>query len=151
MYERGGLRVATFGVLCITSIRGPITSEFIREANAAGATLARRVRGTIGALDVVRSDAPLPDAALRAEAAQLARAAGDRVAAAANVVVGEGFTASAIRSVLTAMTVIGGGAPRRTFAQPAPAVDWLAMQLGVPPRDLAPAARWSERSMRDEL
>ncbi len=149
VYERGGLRVATCGALCMTSIRGPITAELIREANAAGAALARRTGRKIGALDVVTSEAPLPDAELRAEAARLARAASERIAAAANVVVGEGFKASAIRSVLTAMTLLNGGAPRRTFAQPGPAVDWLAKQLGVPPLDLASAVRWSEGTLRD--
>jgi hypothetical protein len=149
VYQRDGLRVATFGPLCITSIRGPITTDFFREANAAGVALARRHRGKIGALDLVSSDAPMPSAELRAQAAKLTQASSERVAAGASVVVGEGFKASAVRSVLTAVTLLGSGAPRRTFAQPGPALEWLAKQLGVGAGDLAPALEWSERTLRD--
>ena len=63
---------------------------------------------------------------------------------------GEGFTASAIRSVLTATTLLSS-TPRRTFAQPAPAVEWLAKQLGVPALDFAPVVTWSERASEDPL
>jgi len=149
VYERGGLSVATFKSLCMTAICGPITSAFLREASVTGAALARRTRGKIGALDLVTTAVPLPNAELRAEAAKLSRASNERVAAGANVVHGEGFTASAIRSVLTATTLLSS-TPRRTFAQPAPAVEWLAKQLGVPVLDLAPAVEWSERVLRAE-
>jgi hypothetical protein len=146
VYENEGLRVATFGLLCMTSVRGPITSEFVHQANAAGIALARRTGSKIGALDLVSSDVPLPDAALRSEAAKLAERSSERLAAGASVVLGEGFKASAVRSLLTAMTFLGRGAPRRTFARPGPAIDWLAPHLGVAPRDLGLALAWSEQS-----
>ena len=67
----------------------------------------------------------------------------------ANVVHGEGFTASVIRSVLTAMTLLSGGPPRRTFSEVRPAMDWLATRMAVTPADLAPVTQWSERTLRE--
>jgi hypothetical protein len=147
-YVRDGLAVATFDRICMTSITSSITSEYLREANRAGAELSRRTGGKIFSLTLLRSDAPLPDAALRDEASRISKASNQRVAAAAHVVHGEGFAASTMRSVLTAMTFLSGGAPRRTFAKSGPALDWLANHMTVPPSDLAPVLEWSERALR---
>src|SRR6187551_1065657 len=97
-YERDGLWVATFDRICMTAICGPVTSEFLRHANAAGAAVAERTGRKIGAIDVIGAHSPIPSAELRAEAAALTRDTDERVAAGVYLVAGEGFVASAKRS-----------------------------------------------------
>ena len=149
VYAQGGLTVATFDRMCITAICGPVTSEFLRVSSEAGLKLTRARGDKIVSLTILRGDAPIPEAALREESARRARAANAWVSSGANVVLGEGFTASVIRSVLTAMTLLSGGPPRRTFSEVRPAMDWLATRMGVTPTDLAPVTEWSERTLRD--
>ncbi len=150
VYARDGLRVATFGSICLTVVCSPLTSEYLREAHRAGRDLSRAKRAQITSLTLVRTGVPLPDAALRAEASKVTRESSQWISAAANVVHGEGFAASAMRSVITAMNLLGGGPPRRTFAQPSVAVAWLAERMAVQPSELAPVVTWSEDVLRDE-
>lgn len=91
-------------------------------------------------LDELGSDVDLDAVAQRPSEA--------RVLAGAYVVGGEGFAASAKRSVLTAMSLVGSGAPRRAFSEPSAAALWLAGELGCDASALAAAAEWCERELR---
>jgi hypothetical protein len=93
---------------------------------------------------------PIPEGRVREQASRNTKEADQWVTAGATVIAGEGFIASAKRSVLVAITIFSGGPPRRVFAEPQPALDWLAGLLGLPPRALDPLAEWSRLSMADD-
>ena len=144
------MAVGVFGPVLITYVRGSLDLEYLAAAHRIGRALAARHPGGIGSLTLVPSAVPIPEGRVREQASRNTKEADQWVAAGATVIAGEGFLASAKRSVLVAMTIFSGGPPRRVFAEPQSANDWLAGRLGLPPRALDPLAEWSRLSMADD-
>jgi hypothetical protein len=81
-----------------------------------------------GAVHVVEAGLPLPDESLRQAARRAIEARQDNRSAIALVILGEGFAASAIRSVGTAIFALRG-APTRLFASTAEAAKWMVEEM----------------------
>lgn len=149
-YRGDDVFVATFGPILITYVRGPVDMAYLAAAHRAGRALGAATPGGIGSLTLIPSAMPIPEGAVREQASRNTREANAWVAAGATVIAGEGFVASAKRSVLTAMTLFSGGPPRRVFDEPIAAIDWLGARLGQSHGALEPLREWSLRAMSDD-
>jgi hypothetical protein len=142
------LAVAVYGRCVITVIRGPVTVDFLNGAFEAGSRLKEKWRSPIGSLTMVSREATLPDGPARRRARQTTGESNAWIAAGATVVVGEGFRASTIRSIVLAVTVFTAGPPRKVFSDIRRGVTWL-YQRSPPQAELEPLVQWSEAVMGD--
>src|SRR5262249_19207414 len=88
-----------------------------------------------------------PDGPVRQRARQSARESNEWIAAGATVVVGEGFRASTIRSVVLAVTFFTAGPPRKVFGDIRRGVTWLSERC-PPEAEIEPLIKWSEAVMK---
>lgn len=149
-YRAGDVAVATFGPILITYVRGPIDLAYLAAAKQAGRSLGAATPGGIGSLTLIPAAMPIPEGRVREQASRDTKEANAWVAAGATVLGGEGFIASAKRSVLTAMTLFAGGPPRRVFDTSTGAIDWLGERLRAQRATLDPLREWSLRMMGDD-
>lgn len=83
----------------------------------------------VGALAIIRTGDAVPDARTRAAIAGLMKRFEPRIAALAQVALGSGFGAAAVRSVLAGMNLLARPAyPTHVFAEIEPAVQWICGQ-----------------------
>ena len=83
--------------------------------------------GKVAVLVLVEGIPGMPDQRVRAALARLADKTSQEVACHATVILAEGFTGSALRSVLTAIFALSGAKyPKQVFATVEDAVDWVA-------------------------
>ena len=130
-YDEGGLIVATCERVLVTLIAGPLRTAFLEEAHRVGRELGNEYPGGIGSLTLTTPNVELPDGAARSLTARMTKESNDWVKAGATVVTGRGFKASAARSVLTAITLVGSRKPpRKVFDDGPAAVDWLTAEVG---------------------
>jgi hypothetical protein len=149
-YVASDMAVGVFGPVLITYVRGSLDLAYLAAADRTGRALAARHPAGIASLTLVPSAMPIPEGRVRQQASRSTKESDQWVTAGATVIAGEGFIASAKRSVLVAMTIFSGGPPRRVFAEPQPAIDWLAVRLDLSPHALDPLAEWSRLSMADD-
>jgi hypothetical protein len=79
-----------------------------------------------GAIHLLEAGIPLPDDECRRWARRGIEARANHNPVIAVVIFGDGFGASAVRSVCTALFAMRAGPPMRVFAQPTDAAGWLA-------------------------
>jgi hypothetical protein len=100
-------------------------SALVAAESAQARVLERHPKGTL-LLTLIDSTVPLPAEGTRTMVATTFRRMAERNAAAATVIFGDGFWASAMRSTLTALTLlVRPPCPQRTFADIGQAVIWL--------------------------
>jgi hypothetical protein len=130
--------VGSYGEVIIVAVHSEITLEALRASVAANRKLAGHYPHGIASLAIAHFGAKIPSAELRAAASQAMVESRLTTRCAAQVISGEGFWASTVRSVITAMEKLRpDDKPRRSFASLPEAVPWLCEQLD---RDL----KWGE-------
>jgi hypothetical protein len=85
----------------------------------------------LGAIHMSEPGLPLPDDECRRWARRSIETRPDQRAVIALVIFGDGFGASAVRSVGTAIFVMRAGPPTRIFAQATDAASWLAEEVAA--------------------
>jgi hypothetical protein len=130
-----------FGGLVLVNWRSQVTQADVRALIQARDELRKSGR-FVGALHIAEAGLPVPDEAVRQTAQRGFEGRRDQTSAIALVVLGEGFAASAIRSVGTAVFALRG-IPTRLFADTDAAAKWMVdeMQAYRDERALAAACR----------
>jgi hypothetical protein len=144
----GALSISVCGPVLLLVACGDITREYLLEATRVGRELGKSYPKSVGSLTVTSTDVPLPGAEIRALATKMSQESDAWVKCATTIVDGQGFKASVLRSMLVAMTVFQGGQPRRVFAEPDPAVEWLGNTLGLDPTVRAAVRNWAHGVLR---
>ncbi len=147
VHSNNGLAVAVYERVLITYVRGPATLAYLAVCHREGRKLGKRFPKGIASLVLLPDGVAIPDAAVRKQAQVNTHEANEWVGAGATVVAGTGFSAAAVRSVVTAMTVFSSGPPRRVFSATEPAIAWLGRRLMIDDELLQPLVRWSEVAM----
>jgi hypothetical protein len=123
--------VYTFGSeLVVVTVNQATTVDMLRASVAAGRKLSARRGAPVGALTIIETGITVPDAELRKELTRTVEVSRAYTACAAQVLRGHGFWLSAVRSLLTAITLLSpGDLPRRVFEETPPAARWMARTL----------------------
>jgi hypothetical protein len=119
--------LASFGGLVLVNWR----SEVIRDDVEAVIALRKSMLADntfVGSIQIAEPGLPVPDEALRETARRAMKARQENQSAIALVILGEGFGASAIRSVGTAVFALRG-APTRLFASSDEAATWMVEKM----------------------
>lgn len=120
------VRIGTSGPVLVVQYRDNISPETLRASETAQERLLRQHPGGTLLLTLVDGNVPLPTEDARAMVADTFRRMAVRNKAAATVILGDGFWASAVRSTLTALTlVVRPPCPQKTFATVDEALAWL--------------------------
>jgi hypothetical protein len=107
-----------------TSLAG--TQAFDRAAH----DLARALGTRVGLLTVVEAEAPIPSSAAREALSSAMKSCSDVLIASAVTFEGEGFRASAVRGVATALSLMAKPPyPHKTFATVHDAAQWLSSRM----------------------
>jgi hypothetical protein len=122
------------GGLVLLAYEGTPTKSTVEALASFGATHIRAAGARVGVLVVIRTGDRVPDAATRAALAGLMKRFEPNIAALAQVVVGSGFGAAAVRAVLAGMNLVARAAyPTEVFAEIQPALQWISGQgVGAP-------------------
>src|SRR5438445_187344 len=111
-----------------------------RAFDRAAHDLARVVGTQIGLLTVVEAEAPIPTSAAREALSSTMKSCSDVLIASAVTFEGEGFRASAVRGVATALSLMAKPPyPHKTFATVRDAARWLSSRMpgaSLPPEVL---------------
>jgi hypothetical protein len=126
-----GSAVHTFGTdTVIVTISTSITAEVLWASITAGRALSRLHGQPIAALTIIEHGAGVPGPELRKEITRVVDESRAFTRCAAQVLRGQGFWLSAVRSLLTAIELIRpGDLPRRVFDDVTPASRWMAGHL----------------------
>lgn len=149
-YSKDGLFVASHGRVLLTIVDSEITFEFLDRALEAGRNLSEKY-GNIVSITVAPGGVPLPNAQIRARATADTRTANAWVEVAVTIVGGSGFWNSAARSILTAITVLGSGPPRRVFGSAGPAIEWLARLTELTPEVQTELRTWVAKALERDV
>lgn len=123
--------VGSYDDVIIIAVHSELTAEALRASVAANRKLALKYPSGVASLALAHFGAKIPNAQLRAAASQAMAETRISTRCAAQVIAGEGFWHSTVRSVITAMEQLRpDDRPRRTFRTVTEAVSWLAGQLG---------------------
>jgi hypothetical protein len=130
-FRRPESGVYTFGTeAVIVTVDMAITAEMLRASIAAGRQLSAKRGGPIAAITIIEHGATLPGPELRGELNRTVEASRGYTLCAAQVLRGNGFWVSTVRSLLTAITMLRpGDLPRRVFDDSTPAARWAARHL----------------------
>jgi hypothetical protein len=151
VFTHGDLAVARFERVVITLIREDPTFPFLDAAQDLGRKLFRLYGPNgVGSLTLIPGQVPIPDAKFRERAKVYTKESAAWLCAGATVVGGEGFAASVIRSVVSAITLFEAGPPRRVFSSVDGASEWLAIRTGTPPARYTPLIEWCKVAMSAE-
>jgi hypothetical protein len=123
--------VYTFGSeLVVVTVTRATTVDMLRASVTAGRRLSARRGAPIGALTIIETGITMPDAELRKELNRTVEVSRTYTACTAQVLRGQGFWLSAVRSLLTALSLLGpGDQPRRVFEETPLAARWMARTL----------------------
>lgn len=122
--------VAVYGEVVITIVHTELTLEALRTGVAANKKLGLTYPRGVASLAIAPPTAKMPNAETRTAASQAVEEALPHTLCAAQVIMGEGFWYSTLRSVLTAIEQFRpNDRPRRTFRDLDEALAWLSSQL----------------------
>lgn len=126
LYSDPALAVGAYGPVHLCVYRDGLTAEGLEAANGHHqALMARHPRTFV--LGMALPNLPLPPAEVRQRGAQLIQENGPHVEAAAMVLEGSGFWASAVRSVMTASFALARQPyPSKAFATGLDAATWIS-------------------------
>lgn len=125
--------VGSFGPVATLVWHTEVSLEGARAIREVFAALkARRLAEGFGFLTVLDSATDIrPTAAARRAMAEVLLDYGNDISAAAIAYEGDGFKATIVRSVITAINIAGGARfPNRVFSETPIAIDWLSRKLG---------------------
>jgi len=124
--DSAAVRIATSGPIVVVQFRDKVSAEVLRAVESSQERVHRTHRGGTLLLTMIDSSVPLPTEDARAVIVDTFKRMAARNRAAATVVRGDGFWASAIRSTLTALNlVVRPACPQRTYAEVDEAIEWL--------------------------
>jgi hypothetical protein len=127
--------VGTYAEVIIVAVHSEMTAESLRASVTANRKLANMYPHGVASLALAHFGAKMPSSEMRAAAAQAMADTRMTTRCAAQVIAGEGFWPSAVRSVITAMEKLRpDDKPRRSFGSLAEAVPWLCNQLDRDPK-----------------
>lgn len=125
------VRIATSGPILLVQFRDKVSVSTLTALESVQERMLRSQTGGTLLLTMIDPSVPLPTDDARAIIVDAFKRMASRNAAAATVVRGDGFWASAVRSTLTALNlVVRPGCPQRTFAHVDEAIDWLRTHDG---------------------
>jgi hypothetical protein len=130
---QGTFSVASVGPVAVLIWHTEVSLEGARAIGAVFATLkARGLAGGFGFLTVLDGSTDIrPTAAARRAMTDVLQEYGNDIGAAAIAYEGDGFKATIVRSVITAINIAGGARfPNRVFSDTTVAIDWLSGKLG---------------------
>jgi hypothetical protein len=130
---QGTFSVGSLGPVAVLIWHTEVTLEGARAIGDVFATLkARALAGGFGFLTVLDGATDIrPTAAARRAMAEVLQLYGNDIGAAAIAYEGDGFKATIVRSVITAINIAGSARfPNRVFSETSAAIDWLSGKLG---------------------
>jgi hypothetical protein len=120
------------GIMLVRSFRRSTAPDYRAMFKASEIALERRKQG-LGVIVVIEPTAEIPNEETRRAAAEAARSISEHLQAAAIVVLGDGFWASAMRGLITALGLMTAQRyPQRSFRYESEAVDWILQVLNEP-------------------
>lgn len=123
--EGAGYRIVQWRNVFLTHWSAPISMEGLEASEAGSFDLAKR-HETVMVLNVVEYGLQIPSPEVRRKASAVVGATAGHVAAAATVLPGEGFWASAARAAVATITLLSrAGHPHRVFATTSDAARWV--------------------------
>jgi hypothetical protein len=127
-YETAGCVFAIWKNVVIAIWATQATSELVAELSRIATYWADQREGQFSTVHVIRNGSPLPNGEARAALMALIEQFGHRLACVATQIEGAGFWASAMRSLLTSLRLIGGRTSykARTFQTTQEIATWLA-------------------------
>jgi hypothetical protein len=127
--------VGSYAEVIIIAVHSEMTLESLHASVATNRKLAHLYPHGVASLALAHFGAKMPNAELRAAAGQAMADTRMTTRCAAQVIAGEGFWPSAVRSVITAMEKLRpDDKPRRSFGSLAEAVPWLCSNLDRDPK-----------------
>ena len=122
--------IATYRDVVLVLVHSELTTESLKASQIAHQRLAMAYPRYVGCLTVVNFGVKIPDAAVRKLASEAMAATNEHLRCAAQVLTGEGFWPSTVRSVITAVERLRpDNKPRRTFPDVRSAIGWMAEQM----------------------
>jgi hypothetical protein len=122
--------IATFRDVVLVLVHRELTAESLKASQVAHQRLAMAFPKYVGCLTVVNFGVKIPDAPIRKLAAEAMAATNAHLRCAAQVLKGEGFWPSTVRSVITAVERLRpDDRPRRTFPDVRSAIAWMAENM----------------------
>ena len=128
-------RIGTSGSVFFVLWKGDVECRIAERVQVSLRAFAQSLEGRRAALlTVVEHGAPLPSSDARTALANILRYNADEVLASAVVMEGDGFRASAVRSVATGLALVARQPfPHRVFPRTLDATEWLAQRLSGEP------------------
>jgi hypothetical protein len=122
--------IATYRDVVLVLVHTEITAESLKASTIANQRVAMAFPRYVGCLTVVNFGVKIPDAPLRKLAAEAMAATHEHLRCAAQVLQGEGFWPSTVRSIITAVERLRpDDRPRRTFSDVRSAIAWMAENM----------------------
>ena len=130
-YSAADACVGSFGPFILFRCFGDVGADAVNASVAAHhAALAARPEGVISIV-LIDSSTKFPSDEMRRAGVAVRKQTNPHVTALATIVAGEGFWASTIRGVLTAINSLSGSSyPTKVFRDPLEGVTWAAEQAG---------------------
>jgi hypothetical protein len=122
--------VGVYAEVIIVAVHTEVTLEALKASVATARKVGTMYPHGVASLALAHFGARIPNAELRAAASQAMAESRGTTRCAAQVIAGEGFWASTVRSVITAMEKLRpDDKPRRSFGSLPEAVPWLCSHL----------------------
>jgi len=130
LYSDAKIAIGAYENVHLVCYRQSLDLDMLRRDRAAHDALAKRYPKGFGLVCTSQPNLSLPTQEVRRESAYMLQANRGRVLAAAVVVGGDGFWASAARSVITGINLVATPPyPIKIFDEVMPASGWLAPQV----------------------
>jgi hypothetical protein len=129
--ESASCSIASYRDVVLVLVHRELTVDALRASQVAQQRAALSFPKQVGCLTVVNFGVKIPDAPMRKLAAETMAATREHLRCAAQVLSGEGFWPSTVRSVITAVERLRpDDRPRRTFPDVPEAIAWMAEHMG---------------------